>query len=92
MAIIRYTNGDPLRSILMAANHRTIDENNNLIGFRDVDCVAMVTGVLVGAINGVEAFPKHWVQNVISANLDVYGFNIEQNARNFYTAVYGKNQ
>lgn len=48
----------------------------------------MVTGAIVGAINGIDAFPEDWVNAVISANMDVYGFNIEQNARRFYNAVY----
>ena len=89
MAIIRYTNRDPARSIIMAANHRIVDANENLIQLRDVDCVAMVTGAIVGAMNGLHAFPPEWVENAISANRDVYGFNIEQNAREFYRAVYG---
>jgi len=92
MSIIRYVNGDPVRSILIAANHRRIDRDNNLIALRDVDCVAMVTGALVGAINGLDAFPKQWVKDVVTANLDVYDFNIEQNARDLYKVVYGKNR
>ena len=91
MAIIRYTEGDPVRSLLMAANHRNVDEKGNLVSLRDIDCVAMVTGVLVGAMNGVESFPKNWVKDVISANIDVYGFNIEKTAKKFYKTVYGKN-
>lgn len=89
MAIIRFTGGDPVQSVLMAANHRRVDAEGRLIALRDVDCVAMVTGVLVGAMNGVDAFPKKWVKDVISANEEVYGFNIEENAKNFYRTVYG---
>ena len=90
MTIIRHTKGDPIRSIIMAANHRIIDENNTLLYFRDSDCVAMITGVIVGAINGLDAFPKDWIRDVISANIDVYGFNIEQNAKKFYDVIYRK--
>lgn len=90
LGIFSYTNGDPVRSILMAANHRLVDEEGNLIRTRDVDCVAMVAGVLVGAINGIDAFPKDWVDAAISANREVYGFDIAQNARDFYHAVHGK--
>lgn len=89
MAIIRFTNGDPIRSIIMAANHRRIDDKGVLITMRDVDCVAMVTGVLVGAINGVSGFRKDWIEDVLSANTDVYGFDILENAENFYETVYG---
>jgi len=88
MAIVRYTDGDPVRSILMAANHRCVDREGTLIAMRDTDCVAMVTGALVGAINGIEAFPADWVSDAITANKEVYGFDIEQNARAFYETVH----
>jgi len=88
MAIIRHTNGDPFRSIIMAANHRRVDKDGNLVQLRDVDCVAMITGVLAGAISGVDAFPKDWVKDALSANLDVYGFDIEKNAEDFYQTVF----
>lgn len=90
LAMVRYTNGDPVRSILMAANHRLVDEEGNLIRTRDVDCVAMVAGVLVGAINGIDAFPKDWVDAAISANREVYGFDIMNNARRFASVVHGR--
>jgi ADP-ribosylglycohydrolase len=88
LAIIRRADGDPVRSVLMAANHRKVDEDGNLIAMRDVDCIAMVTGVIVGAINGVEAFPDEWVQAVQEANREVYNIDIDRNARDLFTAVY----
>ncbi len=89
LAIVRYTDGGPVRSVVMAANHRVVDEEDNLVRLRDVDCVAMVAGAIVGAIKGIDAFPSDWVEAVQSANLDVYGIDIDANARAFHKAVHG---
>jgi len=89
LAIIHHTDGDPVRSVLMAANHRDLDEDGNLVRMRDVDCVGMVAGVIVGALRGVEAWPDEWVAAAVAANKEVYGFDIESNARRFYHAVHG---
>ena len=89
LACIRFTDGHPVRSILLAANHRRLDSAGELLAMRDVDCTAMVAGVIVGALHGVKAFPPEWVEAVISANKQVYGIDLEQNARAFYSAVYG---
>jgi ADP-ribosylglycohydrolase len=88
LACVRFTDGDPVRSILMAANHRRVDGNGDLISMRDVDCTAMIAGVIVGALHGVDAFPNRWVDAVLAANKGVYGIDIEANARRFYEAVY----
>jgi ADP-ribosylglycohydrolase len=89
LACVRFTDGDPVRSILMAANHRRVDENGELIGMRDVDCTAMIAGVIVGALHGVDAFPDRWVDAILAANKEVYGIDIESTARRFYEAVHG---
>ena len=89
LALIRHTDGDPVRTVLMAANHRRLDEDGNLAQMRDVDCVAMVAGAIVGAIRGIEAWPEDWVQAVQAANLDVYDIDIDAAARAFHAAVYG---
>lgn len=88
-AAVYYCDGDPIRSIVMAANDRDLDENSNLKQLRDVDCTAGVAGALVGALHGVGAFPEDWVADVLKANQEVYGIDIEGNARRFYEAVYG---
>jgi hypothetical protein len=88
LAVIRRAEGDPVRSILMAANHRKVDEEGNLVAMRDVDCIAMVAGVIVGAINGIDAFPDEWVDAVQRANEEVYDIDIKRNAGELYTAVY----
>jgi len=54
-----------------------------------VDCTGSVAGALVGVLNGVHAFPKDWVDDVLTANKQVYGIDIESNARQFCDAVYG---
>lgn len=88
LTVIRYHKGETVRSILSAANHRRVDEKGRLIRFRDVDCIAGVTGAIVGAINGIGGFPKDWVRDAAQANKEVYGIDIEKNARDFYTTVY----
>jgi len=88
LAAIQYHKGDPVRSILAAANHRRVDGDGKLIRLRDVDCIAGVAGAIVGAINGLSAFPKDWVRDVAQANRDVYDIDIEKNARRFYDIVY----
>jgi ADP-ribosylglycohydrolase len=87
-AAVYYCDGDPIRSIVMAANDRDLDENGCLKQLRDVDCTAGVAGALVGALHGVKAFPEDWVEDVMKANREVYGIDIEANARRFYEAVY----
>jgi ADP-ribosylglycohydrolase len=88
-ASVYYCDGDPVRSIVMACNDRDLDESGNLKQLRDVDCTGGVAGALVGALHGVGAFPEDWVADVLKANRDVYGIDIEGNARRFYKAVYG---
>jgi len=89
MAALHFCNGDAIRTIVMAVNDREFDENGGFVRLRDVDCTGSVAGALVGALNGAQAFPKDWVDDVISANKQVYGIDIEGNARRFYEAVYG---
>ena len=89
MAAIYASDGDAVRSIIMAANDRYLDEQGELRQLRDVDCTAGVAGALVGALRGVSAFPDDWVADVMAANKELYGIDIEANARKFYQAVYG---
>ena len=89
MAGLHFCNGDAIRTIVMAVNDREFDENGRFVRLRDVDCTGSVAGALVGALNGAQAFPRDWVDDVISANMQVYGIDIEGNARRFYEAVYG---
>jgi ADP-ribosylglycohydrolase len=88
-AAVYRCDGDPVRSVVMAANDRTLDGNGNLKRLRDVDCTAGVAGALAGALQGAGAFPADWVSDVLKANRDVYGIDIEGNARRFYEAAHG---
>nr|MDO8099179.1 ADP-ribosylglycohydrolase family protein [Candidatus Njordarchaeota archaeon] len=88
LTVIRYHKGDPVRSIVSAANHRRVDENGRLVTLRDVDCIAGVAGAIVGAVNGISGFPKDWIRDVVEANRKVYNIDIEKNARDFYLEVY----
>lgn len=88
-AAVYYSDGDPVRSIVMATNDRDLDGNGNLKKLRDVDCTAGVAGALAGALRGAKAFPEDWVADVLKANKEVYGIDIEDNAGRFCEAVYG---
>jgi ADP-ribosylglycohydrolase len=90
VAAVHYTHGDPIRSIIIAANDRDVDAQGNLIKLRDNDCTGGVAGALVGALHGIEAFPDDWVRDTLAANKAVYGIDIEHNARRFYDLVYGR--
>ena len=90
MAALYYSDGDPIRTIVMAVNDRDLDEDGNLKRLRDVDCTGGVAGALVGALCGIEAFPDDWVKDTVEANKQVYGIDLEENARRFQEAVYSK--
>ena len=91
MAAIHHCDGDPVRSIIMAANDRGLTDDGGLAGLRDVDCTAGVAGALVGALHGVEAFPQDWVADAMGANRETYGIDLAENASRFCEAVYGAN-
>ena len=88
MAALYYSDGDPIRTIVMAVNDRDLDENGKLKRLRDVDCTGGVAGALVGALCGIEAFPQDWVADTLEANKQVYGIDLEKNARRFHEVVY----
>ncbi len=92
VAAIYYSDGDPVRSIVMSANDRCLDAEGNFASLRDVDCTAGVAGALVGALRGADTFPEDWVSDTIAANKKVYGIDLENNARRFYEAVYGESE
>jgi ADP-ribosylglycohydrolase len=88
-AAIYHCDGDPVRSIVMAANDRDLDDGGGLRQLRDVDCTAGVAGAIVGALHGAKAFPEDWVADVLKSNIEVYGIDIEANARRFCEVVHG---
>ncbi|NIQ99311.1 MAG: hypothetical protein GTN78_03810, partial [Gemmatimonadales bacterium] len=90
VAALYYSDGDPIRTIVMAVNDRDLDDDGNFVRLRDVDCTGSVAGALVGALNGIEAFPEDWVFDTISANKKAYGIDLESNARRFYETVYDR--
>ncbi len=90
MAALYYSDGDPIRTIVMAVNDRDLDEDGKLKRLRDVDCTGGVAGALVGALCGIEAFPDDWVKDTIEANKQVYGIDLEENAQGFQEAVYSR--
>ncbi len=76
-AALSYTNGDPIRNSIIAANDRDIDAQGNLIKLRDNDRTAGMVGALVGAPHGIEAFPDDWVRDVLAANKTVCEVDID---------------
>ncbi|MFB3879797.1 MAG: ADP-ribosylglycohydrolase family protein [Armatimonadota bacterium] len=88
MAAVYYSDGDPIRSIVMAINDREFDAEGKFKRLRDVDCTGGIAGALVGALHGVEAFPKDWVAEVIAANRKVNHVDLEANARQLCETLY----
>ncbi len=88
-ASVCFCDGDPIRSIVMAVNNRDVDDEGSLLQLRDVDWTGGVAGALVGALHGVGAFPADWVADAVKANKEIYGIDIEANARRFCETVHG---
>jgi hypothetical protein len=88
MAAIYFSDGDPLRSIAMAVNDREFDAEGKFKRLRDVDCTGGVAGALVGALHGVEAFPREWVAETIAANRKVNHIDLEANARQLCETLF----
>ncbi len=89
VAALSHSDGDAVRTIIMAANDRDLDAGGKLVRLRDVDCTASVAGALAGALTGVQGFPDDWVADAIAANKQVYGIDLEANARRFCEVVHG---
>ena len=85
-----YADGDPRRAILIAVNARDLDDEGNLVKFRDIDCTGSACGALVGAMSGLSAFPEDWVVACLAANREVYGFDLEANTRALHALVMGE--
>ena len=71
--------GNALQAILIAVNHRGLDVCGNPAPdtYQDIDCYGNITGALAGAFAGAEAFPPGLLQQVVEANREVYGFDLE---------------
>jgi hypothetical protein len=67
----------PLRAITIAANHAGIDHTGQPTRYEDIDCYAALAGALAGALWGAEAFPDEMLEQVIAANMQVYGIDLE---------------
>jgi ADP-ribosylglycohydrolase len=69
--------GDPLRAILIAANHVGIDGQGQPTRYEDIDCYAGLAGAIAGALRGAGAFPAGLLAQVQESNLAVYGIDLE---------------
>ncbi|MBI5116329.1 ADP-ribosylglycohydrolase family protein [Candidatus Poribacteria bacterium] len=83
IASLCFTEGDSMRSILIAANHRIVDAGGKLVRFRDNDCSAYFSGALVGAYRGLSGLPSDWAQKAIESNREIYGINLIENVEEF---------
>ncbi len=88
MAAIAFSDGDPIRSIMLSINEREFDAEGKFKRLRDVDCSGAVAGALVGALQGADAFPQDWVAEVIAANKKVNHIDLEANARQLCETLF----
>ena len=88
MAAVYFSDGDPIRSIVMSINEREFNADGSFRRLRDVDCTGGVAGALVGALQGVEAFPDDWVAETIAANKKVNHIDLEANARQLCETLF----
>lgn len=75
---------NPLRAMAIAINHAGDDGH-----FQDIDCYGSVTGALVGALMGIEAFPSDMAATVVNANRNQYGFDLSAHAEDVCRIVIG---
>ncbi|MBN1581075.1 MAG: ADP-ribosylglycohydrolase family protein [Anaerolineae bacterium] len=76
-------NGDPVRSILIAANHVGLDNCGFPMRFEDIDCYAGIAGAIAGAIAGDLAFPPEMLSQVIQSNKDIHGIDLDDTISRF---------
>jgi hypothetical protein len=81
--------GDPVRAMLIAANHVGLDEAGRPTRYEDIDCYASIAGALAGAISGDEAFPAEIVRQVVESNKVVYGIDLEESVERFVKVFAG---
>jgi hypothetical protein len=84
---MRTQSENPLRAMAIAINHAGDDDH-----FQDIDCYGSVTGALVGAIMGIDAFPSDMAKTVVDANRNQYGFDLSSHADNVCRMVAGAEQ
>jgi ADP-ribosylglycohydrolase len=77
-------NGDPLRGILIAANHVGLDDQGQPTRYEDIDCYAGLAGAVAGALYGAAAFPDDMLALVQESNLAVYGIDLESGANRLF--------
>lgn len=75
LALVRLVDGDPVQGVIAAAN---------LGG--DCDTIGAITGAMCGAIKGIDAFPKDWVQQLSTVNSIDFDWYTEQ----LYQTITGK--
>jgi ADP-ribosylglycohydrolase len=78
----------PVRAILIAANHTGINDEGQPTRYEDIDCYAALAGALGGALWGAEAFPGEMLEQVVEANKQVYGIDLEATIERFIETFF----
>lgn len=73
-AALMASDGEPMRAVLIAANHYEYDHDPPR--YQDIDCYAGVAGALAGAVYGLDRFDRQVVEHVVEANKKVYGLDL----------------
>lgn len=79
LAALLRCDGDGLRALLIAVN--ITDAHPQSPTFMDIDCYGSITGALVGAFHGDDAFPPDLLTLVQEVNHAHYGIDLESLAR-----------
>jgi hypothetical protein len=92
MLAVLAADGDPLRAILIAANHVGYDEQGRPTRYQDIDCYAALAGAIAGALYGADAFSDTLLRQVQDSNLEVYGIDLEVDIRRFFNAFFDRGE
>lgn len=87
LALLTYAEGDPVHALKLVVNHRMVDQGGEIIQTRDTDCLGFVMGAIAGAMFGLSAFPRDWIDAVVDANHQVYGFDLMELAERFSHSI-----
>jgi ADP-ribosylglycohydrolase len=87
VASVYFTESNPKRAILIAANNRIVDERGGLVRFRDNDCSAYLAGALTGAYCGLSGLPAQWADRALASNREIYGIELLGNTEKLFALI-----
>ena len=65
-----------------------MDDRGRPTRYEDIDCYAALAGAIAGALWGAEAFPGKMLDQVVAANKQVYGIDLETEIERFIETFY----